>query len=100
MSINSAVLSENLQSRTVIFIPRRSAASLGVLRCEVTEKPSFCHAVSPPSRTQTFEKPFFCKATATLALVNSAVEEQYRISQGARAPPPSIDCEVVLGPSE
>jgi hypothetical protein len=55
-----------------------SAASLGVLSCKVTGNPSFLHAVSPPSRSQTFEMPLFCKAMATRALVNSPADEQYR----------------------
>jgi hypothetical protein len=57
---------------------KRSVISLEVLRCAVKGKPSFFHAASLPSRTQTFEMPIFCKATATRALVSSPEEEQYK----------------------
>jgi hypothetical protein len=65
-------------SSAAIFIPKRSAASAEALNRKVTGRPSFFHAMSPPSRTQTFEMPFFRRATATRALVNSPDEEQYR----------------------
>src|SRR5277367_454826 len=67
-------------SLPIISIPKRSAASSDVLNCKVTGRPSLFHAVSPPSRTQTFEMPLFRSATATRALVNSPEEEQYRTS--------------------
>jgi hypothetical protein len=78
MSPQRAVFSGNPQSWTIVFMPKRSAASLQVTRCEVIETLSFCHAFSPSSRTRTFEMPLFCKPTATCALVDSPDQEQYR----------------------
>ena len=67
-------------SSSVTFIPKRSAASAEVLSLKVTGRPSFFHAVSPPSSTQTFEMPFFRNATATRALETCAQQNAGKLN--------------------